>query len=122
MSLSKTITKGKKLASSGKEPVGACKMQIVMVEEGTDPETYLVSVGKDAPRCLHKAIRAGNTVFKHINFDEGAAGTAEIVDEEDEDADEKVEELHNWIEEKCVADNEFKPPGGVDIYLSIVQM
>ena len=57
-----------------------------------------------------------------MNFDDGAAGTADIVDEEDEDADEQVDELHDWIEEKCVEENEFKPPGDVDIYMSIVQM
>lgn len=87
--------------------------------EATEPQLYLVRLDR-APRSLKLRLAAnasvGKSAYDYVSFSEGAAGTDGLVEEDDDDADARIERIQEWLNWVLISDNVFRPPftGTVD--------
>jgi hypothetical protein len=84
---------------------------IVDATEGSEVGIYLVD-GNDAPNHLKRHIkRTGQTAFDDL-IEDGAEGLQGLVDEDSEQADERADEVWEWLRSKTTRENRFTPTGG----------
>ena len=95
----------------------SCHILYVDATEPGEPMCYLFD-GSDAPRHMRTRMRESETkTFEHID-EENLSG---LVDEDRDDAEQRGEEIIEYLEEKSIPENQFKPgrPGlRVDYYIS----
>ena len=79
--------------------------------EGSEVCIYLVD-GRDAPGHMKRHIQhTGQTVFDTV-IEDGPEGMQGLVDENSERADERAEEVWEWLQTATHAGTVFKPDGG----------
>ena len=81
---------------------------IVDASEASEVSIYLVN-GQSAPAHMKRQLdRSGKRTFINIHND-GPESLDGLVDEDSEQADERAEEVWEWIHENMVTENDFNP-------------
>lgn len=81
---------------------------IVDATEGGEVGIYLVN-GRDAPSHMKRRLdRTGRRTFNDL-LEDGAEGLDGLVDEESERADERAEEVWEWLRSCTRTENIFNP-------------
>lgn len=94
---------------------------VVNAQEPSEPNTYIIDTDKAKPpkhmvRMIHKSTEK---TFEYI-YNDGAESMAGLVDPEHESADERAEEILEYLEAQCKEENKFKPGEvNIDAYISI---
>ena len=76
--------------------------------EAGEPQLYYFSLD-DAPRHMRRQIKLNEKTTYEFLIQDGADSLMGLVDEDSEDAEERTEEVWNYIDTKCVTENKFQP-------------
>jgi hypothetical protein len=88
-------------------------------QEQTENIPYRVQLDS-APSHMKHAIRRSSTKRFDSVIRDGPEGMQGLVDESDEEADERAEEIMDWLEGQCTRENEFQYPfGRVDVCITL---
>ena len=94
---------------------------LVNAQEGSEPETYHF-LSSDAPDHLKRRWEK-EKVFQYVEEGSGAEGMHGLVNEEHDKADERAEEVMEYLTSMCTADHKLKPGRlQVDVYISLAQL
>ena len=84
---------------------------IVDAQEPAEISMYLVN-GRTMPRHMHRQIERNGRRFLGNVYEDGTDGLAGLVDEGSESADERVEEVWDWIHASMTPEFKFEPSDG----------
>ena len=74
---------------------------------------------RDAPRHMKRAIEVSETKRFDFVIEDGAAGAQGLVDEDHDLADERAEEVMEYLSSKCKTENEVNPGTTIKVDVSI---
>jgi len=116
---SKKPKSNKKIALEG---LLAKNILIVDARESGEPESYVVKVTNRTPKHMQRRLLL-NTKFEHIYPGDDAEGLNGLVDLDHDNADERAEEVWQWLDSQTTVENKMHFPfnGTVDFYISIVE-
>ena len=77
--------------------------------EPGEPQLFYFSL-EDAPKHMQNQLKRNNSdIYEFLSNDDGVVSLMGLVNEESEEAEERAEEVWNYIDNKCNNENKFKP-------------
>jgi hypothetical protein len=100
------------------------KIMVVDAQEPSEPQTYIIDTDDtetEAPRHMLRMIsRSSVKCFEHI-MNDGPEAMSGLVNEDSEEADQRVEEVWEYLNSNCTPENKFRPGVVAYAYISIAQ-
>lgn len=93
---------------------------VVDAREPSEPVTFIIDTDKAKPpkHMMRMINRSTDKCFEHI-MEDGAESMAGLVNEESESANERAEEVFEYLNSQCIPGNKYKPGMIADAYISI---
>lgn len=77
--------------------------------EPGEPQLFYFSL-EDAPKHMQNQLKRNNSdIYEFLSNDDGVESLMGLVNEESEEAEERAEEVWNYIDNKCNNENKFQP-------------
>ena len=76
--------------------------------EAGEPQKFYFSL-QDAPRHMQGQLTRNNKTTYEFLTNDGAESLMGLVNEDSEEAEERTEEVWDYIDTKCVTENKFQP-------------
>jgi hypothetical protein len=106
----------------GKKILGK-KILVVDCREAGEPMTHVLTVTNETPSHMRRQLLKDINKFEFVYFADGAESLQGLVDEESEIADERADEVADWLESMMDGSNkaDFPLAVPVDYYISIIE-
>ena len=76
--------------------------------EAGEPQLFYVSL-QDAPKHMQEQLKQNEKSTYEFLIKDGPDSLMGLVDEEAEEAEDRAEEIWDYLDSKCVAENKYKP-------------
>jgi hypothetical protein len=98
------------------------KIMVVDAQEPSEPQTYIIDTDEtEAPRHMLRMIsRSSGKCFEHI-MNDGPETMSGLVSTDSDEAEERAEEVWEYLNSNCTPENKFRPGVVAYAYISIAQ-
>ena len=91
-----------------KKSVFTAHVIVADAREPGEPQLFYFSL-EDAPKHMQNQLKRNNSDIYEFLSNDGVESLMGIVNEESEEAEERAEEVWNYIDNKCNNENKFQP-------------